>query len=153
MSGDRSECSGCSIIPSLRRIYAGMRTVLSQPCFEVGRLRCLRVSGMVLANGFCRGHHVRSFEPHVFYITIAKPFDEVFPSASIPCWSGVENLFNFIRIASLVSFLSDYWRGLCVTRPMLRRFDVWCEERGVEDGMDACILPCLRNAQLVRDRP
>jgi hypothetical protein len=35
---------------------------------------------------------------------------------------------------------------------MLRCFNVWREERGVEDRMDACIFPCLGDAQLVRDR-
>jgi hypothetical protein len=104
---------------------------------------------MVLANGFCRGRHIRSFEPHVFYITVAKPFDEVLPSAPISCWSGIKNLFNLVGI---VSFLNDHWGRLCVAGSVFWRFDVWREEGIVEDRVDARILPCLRDVESIGNR-
>jgi hypothetical protein len=58
MSGDQSGLSGCSIIPFLRRVYAGMRIVLSKPCIKVKRLRRIGMGGMILADGFCGGCHI-----------------------------------------------------------------------------------------------
>jgi hypothetical protein len=107
---------------------------------------------MVLTNGFCRGCHVRLFEPHVFYITVAKPFDEVFPSTPISCWSGIKNLFNFVGIVSFVSLLNDHWGRLCVARSVFWRFDVWREEGRVEDRVDARILSCLWDVESIRNR-
>jgi hypothetical protein len=152
MSSDQSGLSGCSIIPSLRRVYAGVRIVLSKPSIEVERLRRVRVGCVILADSFCRGCHISLFQPHIFHVTVAKPFGEVFPSTSISCWSSIKNLFNFVGIVSFFSFLNDHWGGLCVTGSVFRRFDVWREEGRVEDRVDARMLPCLWDVKSIRYR-
>jgi hypothetical protein len=58
MSGDSPGSWAVASSPLLRRVYAGMRIVLSEPYIEVKRLRRVRMGGMILAYGFCGGCHI-----------------------------------------------------------------------------------------------